>query len=202
MTTKTITRERLAELRARARSDGLSPATSAELLDACGALLEERERMAGPVCTDTDCPDYDGEHPHHQNVLAVEFERGQKVGRETWWRAGFEACRELATKVAEEHFVAGTANAIRALKTGGPDVNYREKAEQEVGCTCSDTMCVAKRARFERALREAAAEAFMDGWRFAVDGAEVIDEDEQPVNADMRFETPLDEAQRIREGRD
>jgi hypothetical protein len=37
----TITQERLASLRKMARSDGLSPPTAAELLDACEALLEE-----------------------------------------------------------------------------------------------------------------------------------------------------------------
>jgi hypothetical protein len=66
-------------------------------------------------------------------------------------------------------------------------MNYREKAEQEVGCTCSDTMCVAKRARFERALREAAAEAFMEGFR---------------VTGMMTRARAEFEAQRIREGRE
>jgi hypothetical protein len=69
-------------------------------------------------------------------------------------------------------------------------VNYREKAEQEVGCTCSDTMCVAKRARFERALREAAAEALEAA------GAEL-----EPEHSGYAYSLRVD-AQRIREGRD
>jgi hypothetical protein len=134
MTTKTITRERLAELRRLFDWEHLiyEPA-GRELLDACEALLKENERMAGPVCTDTDCPDYDGEHPHHQNVLAVEFERGQKVGRETWWRAGFEACRERAAEAVVGH--ESLANAIRTLT---PDCTHKRTMPHGTCEECED----------------------------------------------------------------
>lgn len=47
---KTITKERLEQLRRIARGDGLSPASSAELLDACAELLDEVERLRQRKC--------------------------------------------------------------------------------------------------------------------------------------------------------
>jgi predicted urease superfamily metal-dependent hydrolase len=74
----TITQERLASLRKMARSDGQSPPTAAELLDACEALLEENER------------------------LAQENDGWARLHTHTAYREGFEACQEKAANLARE----------------------------------------------------------------------------------------------------
>lgn len=41
-------------------------------------LTAELEKFRGPVCPSAECPDYDGEHPYHQNVAVKAHEECQR----------------------------------------------------------------------------------------------------------------------------
>jgi hypothetical protein len=83
-------------------------------------------------------------------------------------------------------------------------VNYREKAEHVVRTVLNIAdPTEAEIVETERALREAAAEAFMVGHAFAAKHACVDQVDDGwPMRVDVDEEAALAEAQRIREGGD
>ena len=56
----------------------ISDVQQAEIEGLKGSL----SRLRGPECQDKECPDYDGEHPYHENVAVKAHERAQVPLRE------------------------------------------------------------------------------------------------------------------------